>query len=138
MANILPEIDNYGTKQWYNNNRQYHRDNDLPAVIYADGSKEWYQNGWLHRDNDLPAIIHDNGDQYWFQFGQLHRDNDLPAIVYANGSEDWYQNGIQLTYDEVKIIIKHKLWKRDNYGNNYFQWLPIEMNVITDELLKSH
>jgi hypothetical protein len=34
-----------------------HRDNDLPAKIWGDGSQCWYKNGQLHRDTDLPAIL---------------------------------------------------------------------------------
>src|SRR5271154_5749825 len=38
-----------------------HRDNDQPAIIRRDGTKEWYYNGQHHRDNDQPAIIYHNG-----------------------------------------------------------------------------
>src|SRR5271170_6044899 len=38
----------------------------------------------LHRDNDLPAIIYANGTQWWYQRGVYHRDNDLPAIIYSD------------------------------------------------------
>jgi hypothetical protein len=30
---------------WKNANRQFHRDNDKPAIIYANGIKGWYKNG---------------------------------------------------------------------------------------------
>jgi hypothetical protein len=30
-----------------------HRENDLPAIIYADGSKSWYQNGNFVRCKDV-------------------------------------------------------------------------------------
>lgn len=33
-----------------------HRDNDLPAIIYKNGTRKWYQNGNLHRDNNKPVI----------------------------------------------------------------------------------
>ena len=39
------EVDGFGTKRWRNEAGKFHRDNDLPAVIYADGSKAWYKNG---------------------------------------------------------------------------------------------
>jgi len=67
----LPEVDENGTKRWYNKNRQLHRDDDKPSVIYADGRKEWWKNG------------------------QLHRDGDKPAIIFANGEEEYYNNGVQ-------------------------------------------
>jgi hypothetical protein len=38
------EIDAYGSQFWFKNGER-HRDNDLPAIIYSDGSKEWYNNG---------------------------------------------------------------------------------------------
>ena len=34
----------------------------------------WFQNGKLHRDNDLPAVVYANGDQIWYQNGKRHRD----------------------------------------------------------------
>ena len=74
-------------------NGKRHRDNDLPAIVYKDGSKQWFWNGDRHRENDLPAIIiaGEDGAQYWFHKGRLHRDNDLPAVVFGNGYQVWYQ-----------------------------------------------
>ena len=37
-------IDENGTKRWYKDDK-LHRDNDLPAVIYADGTQKWYVDG---------------------------------------------------------------------------------------------
>jgi len=68
-----PEIDEYGGKYWCNNAGKVHRDNDMPAVIYEDGSKEWYVNGLRHRDNDLPAVIFKNGYKAWYVNGELIR-----------------------------------------------------------------
>ena len=39
----------------------FHRDNDLPAVIYGPGSMIWYKNGKLHRDGGKPAIVDVHG-----------------------------------------------------------------------------
>jgi hypothetical protein len=49
-------LDN-GDKITMNNNNEKHSFNDLPAVIWNNGTQKWYKNGKLHRDNDLPAII---------------------------------------------------------------------------------
>jgi len=58
---------------------------------------DWYiafkKNGRFHRDNDLPAIIYVNGSKYWYQNNLLHRDNDLPAIIWMSGEKEWHQNG---------------------------------------------
>jgi len=84
----------YRRSIWYKNG-EYHRDNDLPAVIQANGEQRWYQYGKLHRDNDLPAIIYYNGDQFWYKNGLSHRDNDLPAIIRINGEQYWFKNDIK-------------------------------------------
>jgi hypothetical protein len=81
-----------GNKIWRNIKGEIHRDNDLPAIEWYDGSKEWFINGKLHRDNDQPAVEYSNGNKMWYQGGRIHRDNDLPAIIY-NGDKHWYKNG---------------------------------------------
>ena len=79
---------------WYNKNGLKHRDNDLPAVIYSNGSKGWYINGLMHRENDLPAMI-GNGEEYWYKNGKMHRDNDLPALIRENGTRLYFKYGIR-------------------------------------------
>ena len=44
------EIDSFGGLTWENIFGELHRENDLPAVIYTSGEKEWWKNGKLHRD----------------------------------------------------------------------------------------
>jgi len=68
-----PIIDRWGDKNWCNNAGQLHRENDLPAVIYENGSKFWYKNGNLHRENDLPAVIYLDGYKEWWVNGELIR-----------------------------------------------------------------
>jgi hypothetical protein len=87
------KTDIFGDKRWYNGNGELHRDNDLPACEYENGSKKWYVNGNHHRDNDLPATKYVNGSKEWWVNGKLHRGNDLPAIERANGNKLWYVNG---------------------------------------------
>ena len=58
-------------------------------------SSYWHKNDLLHRDNDLPAIIYSNGTRYWYQNGQKHRDNNLPAVICSNGKQEWYRHGIK-------------------------------------------
>lgn len=47
-----------------------HRDNDKPAVIWADSTQEWWSNGMLHRDSGMPAIVCANGYQEWWQYDE--------------------------------------------------------------------
>ena len=42
------ETDKIGTVTYYNRLGDRHRD-DGPAVIFADGTEIWYQNGVFHR-----------------------------------------------------------------------------------------
>ena len=114
--NDLPAIEYAnGTKEWWLNGK-LHRENDLPAVEYASGTKHWYQNGELHRDNDLPAIERANGNKEWYQNGKLYRKNDLPAIKYADGSKEWYQNG-KLHRDNDLPAIKRADGTKEWYQN---------------------
>ena len=90
-----------------NGEGQLHRE-DGPAVIYADGSQEWYINGDLHREGG-PAIINADGSQEWYINGKRHRV-DGPAIVYADGSQSWWLNGEYYRYDGLPYIL-------DNYNH---------------------
>ena len=135
-----------GEKFWFQNGK-LHRDNDLPAIEYAngdsyerelcsiqsgtEGSKQWYQQGKCHRDNDLPAIEWVNGTKEWYQNGKLHRDNDLPAIQYCNETKEWHQNG-KLHRDNdlpaIEYINGYKEWwingkhQRDNRGGKMLRF----------------
>lgn len=85
-----------------------HRDNDLPAVIHANGSEEWWFNGKRHRNNNLPAIIKVNGVQEWWVNGIRHRDvKDGPAVLSPNVYKcGWYVNGVNVS---KKIICIHSV-----------------------------
>ena len=85
-----------GTKEWYLNGK-LHRE-DGPAVESSSGSKEWYLNGQPHRE-DGPAFEWANGTKSWWLNGQLHRE-DGPAYEYADGSKFWYLNGQSFSSEE--------------------------------------
>lgn len=81
---------------WRNSVGRLHRNDDKPAVIYASGGRDWYQDGKLHRDGDKPAIITSGGSRWWYQDGKIHRDGDKPAFISANGTQqEWYKNGVE-------------------------------------------
>ena len=85
-----------------NAENKLHSFDDMPAIIHADGTEEWYKNGKRHRDGDKPAIEDANGTKCWYKNGELHRD-DKPAIEDANGVRSWYKNG-----KHVKSSFKRK------------------------------
>jgi len=66
-----------------------------------NGYEKWFQNGELHRDNDLPAIIWEDGTQFWYQNGQRHRDNNLPAVISKCGNRIWYNHGRRITISYI-------------------------------------
>lgn len=84
-------VGNGGTRRYYNNLGQLHRE-DGPAIVYADNTKVWYQNGVLHRE-DGPAIERSNGATAWYRNGVLHRE-DGPAVEWYDGHKEWFQNGV--------------------------------------------
>ena len=57
------------------------------------GATFYWVNGEVHRDEDQPAVIFADGTKWWFQNGRLHRDNDLPATINADGTNGWWVNG---------------------------------------------
>lgn len=110
-----------GVEEWYKNGLQ-HRDDDLPASIYVDGTKVWYNNGLIHRDGDLPAYIDIKySRQEWYKNGKKHRDGDLPAIIHGD-CQIWCKEGKFHRDGDLPAVIDDKLqawWKngkkhRDN------------------------
>ena len=62
-----------------------------PSLIYPNGSKVWYMNGYPHRTNG-PAYISNSGDKGWYINGKLHR-TDGPALINEGLYKKWYING---------------------------------------------
>ena len=109
-------INDLGEKIWHDRDGLNHRDGDLPAFIFPDGSMEWWQHGQIHRDWDKPAIVkadgfmtwvHHNkrhrfdapavitpgGAQHWYRFGERDRAGDLPATIREDGTQEWWARG---------------------------------------------
>jgi hypothetical protein len=84
-----------GTIEYYKDD-QLHRDDNLPAVVWADGAKFWCQNDLLHRDGDQPAAEWTDGTKIWFQNDKRHRLTG-PAWTNSNGIEEYWIKGERLT-----------------------------------------
>jgi hypothetical protein len=82
---------------------EYHR-TDGPAIEYADGKKEWYQNGQFHR-TDGPAVEWADGAKFWYQNGKCHR-LDGPAVEWTNNRKYWYIEGVGYIKEEYDRLIK--------------------------------
>jgi hypothetical protein len=85
-----PIINEYGTQRWYSIKNQLHKKNG-PAVIYANGTQEWWINERRHRI-DGPAYIRSDGYQEWYRNGEWHR-TDGPAVTYYDGTQTWFIDG---------------------------------------------
>jgi hypothetical protein len=66
---------------------------DGPAVIYADGTEEFYFEGARHRAGGLPAVIMSTGELEYYVKDELHRDGDLPALVTPDGDREYWVRG---------------------------------------------
>jgi hypothetical protein len=118
---INPQIDGYGTKRWYNEQGELHRE-DGPAIEYANGIKKWYLNGLLHRE-DGPAIEYVTGNKEWYLNGERHRE-DGPAREWANGNKEWYLNDVQCSEEQFCMIRKFYVAKQ-----RFFTSVDISLNV---------
>ncbi len=110
------KIDEVGNIFWRNKGDRLHR-LDGPAIEWIDGSKEWYQNGWIHRLGG-PAIERVDGSKEWYQNGVLHR-LDGPAIEWETGSKEWWKEGRLHRLDGPALIFISgaKFWYKD--GNKF-------------------
>ena len=75
------EFRNGQYKLWYYQG-QIHRENDLFAEIYSNGTKLWYYHDMVHRENDLPAVMYPTL-YYWYYKGEIYRKNDLPTVMWS-------------------------------------------------------
>jgi len=90
----------------YNNNlpiNKLHRE-DGPAIIWNNGSKEWYINGVRHRTNG-PAVIVPGYYKEWYVNSKLHR-LDGPAVEWSDGEREYWINGKVIETLEVESWIK--------------------------------
>ena len=100
------EVDKFGTRWYYNNAGQLHR-TEGPAIEYANGNKEWWQDGLRHR-TDGPAVEWVDSTKSWFQNGQFHR-TDGPAIEYPTGHKRWFINGVEMSESEFNQEVKRNV-----------------------------
>lgn len=69
-------------------------DTEHPTFIRADGTKEWRDaDGKLHRP-DGPAVIWADGTEEYWLHGERHRE-DGPAVINPDGSEEHWINGVR-------------------------------------------
>lgn len=82
MKSDNPFIDEFGNKWWLKNNLPHNTKG--PAIIYTDGSLEYWVNGKLSRKRG-------------------------PAVIWQDGYKEWWINGRCIKFGRGKDI---KLFKR--------------------------
>ena len=90
-------------QEWSDSLGRLHREGG-PAVVWLNGTEEWWYHGKLHRE-DGPAFIRPNVTREWYKDGKVHRI-DGPAIIMDDGRSFWHINGYRV---DKKI---HK-WAKD-------------------------
>jgi hypothetical protein len=65
---LTVEKDEHGTITYHNADGKLHNPHG-PAIVFADGEKEYYINGKLHNENG-PAIVWANGDKWYYINGE--------------------------------------------------------------------
>lgn len=68
-----------------------HRDGNMPAIEYNDGTLMYMQFGLLH-NYKYPAIITNDGSKLYYYAGTLHNSFG-PAVILANGGREWWKGG---------------------------------------------
>lgn len=106
-----------------------HNINDEPAIVWKDGSLEWWKEGLLHRENG-PSMIHqipDSNCPFYYRYHQkgfLHR-LDGPAIIEYKRTEWWFNghnvdNFIFQWFFEIGI--DHKNLSDEDKSMIYMKW----------------
>lgn len=86
---------------------ELHRE-DGPALIYYEGSKEWYIHGELHREGK-PAIMRANGDRLWMINGEIHR-LDGPAVIHGKtpAKQYWIRDKYYMELEYINYLLRNK------------------------------
>lgn len=75
LLTLTVEVDSLGNIVYRNHLGQVHRVHG-PAIIWATGSKGWYQNDQMHR-TDGPALEWTDGDTSWFLYGNMVSEDEF-------------------------------------------------------------
>ena len=80
---------------WVDEQNRFHNENDLPAVVYPGGTKQWYRHGVHHRGDSLPARVGSNGERAWVVDGKKHNENG-PAYTRPGGVQEYWTQGVRM------------------------------------------
>lgn len=105
-----------GTVEYFKDDK-LHRDNDLPAVINADGYKFWFEQGIINRLHG-PAVEGPEGDKAYYVNGKLHNDFG-PALIDKFGRKEWHLDGQKLTEEKFNQHQEQKFARAEQLCTKY-------------------
>ena len=73
------EGEHYVSDDYADLSNNLHRD-DGPAIIYANGTKAWFQHGMRHRE-DGPAYIGHDGRKVWFLYDKAVTEEEFNTVT---------------------------------------------------------
>lgn len=114
-----------GAQEWQNIHGKRHRIGG-PAVVYPNGSAEWWVDGELHRE-DGPALAYKCGYIRWHKHGRIHCLSG-PAIVHECGC--WHSSGKCM---KGFYLYDHLHMKQGYYVNDR-RLTEEEFNLYVDQL----
>ena len=82
----------------------------MNLVSLPIGEQQIQEEPMRHREQDLPAVEFANGGKSWWLNGVRHRE-DGPACEYANGRKFWYLNDEELPVETQLEFEKYKKFK---------------------------
>ena len=87
--------------------------NNIKHTIYKTKEETlfYFVDNNLHRENDLPAIEWQDGSRIWAVNHQIHRNTQNPAIIWAFGKVEYYWKNIPTTKEKIDIIFLKKQFK---------------------------
>jgi hypothetical protein len=85
----LPYFDYYRIRRFLISEKQRLEWIDCQTeIIETSIGVEYRVNGKLHRERDLPAIEWKNGTKFWYKNGEYHRDGDKEYVKWSS-TEKW-------------------------------------------------
>lgn len=88
--------------------------NNVKHKVYKieENSFFYFVNSKLHRENDLPAIEWEDGSKIWAVHNQIHRNTPKPTIIWAFGKVEYYWKNIPKTKNKIeKKFLKKQIEK---------------------------
>lgn len=78
------------------------------TIRFTDNSIVWFLNDRIHRNKDLPAVEFFNGSKFWHQHSLKHRIYG-PARMFAGGEKDYWITGQLVTYKTWKKYVHNRV-----------------------------